>query len=217
MAVTPDLSSVPLHLNRPVYHYHQYQGDTNDCGPTSVAIAVNALLGRRVLEGPVVAGEMSRVAFAWKPLPHLVVPRIPEWATFPWGITYYLRKHGFRARWRPFGTMERLERNLRADRLTMVMMGEPWKWRKVPEGEVRPWRRWAYNGWAHVKILFGRVPGRGFFFVDPGYARSRDRESVEHHGLFWQEEDEFLRQWRSLLRIFIEVEPADSRVGDVYA
>ncbi len=195
MAVSPDLSSVHLHLSRPVYRYHQYQGYTNDCGPTSIAIAVNAFLGERVLEGPVVAEEMSHVAFEWKPFPHLVVPRIPNWATFPWGIVYYLRKQGFRARWRLFGTLERLERNLRADRLTMVIIGEPWRWEK-----------WTYTGWAHVKVLFGQLPGQRLLFVDPGYSRSSDHDRLEHHGLFWQDQDEFLRQWRNLLRIFIEVE-----------
>jgi hypothetical protein len=195
MAVTPDLSGVDLRLSRPVYRYHQYQGDTNDCGPTSVAIAVNAMLGRAELEGPTVAEEMSHLAFQWTPVPHPVVQRIPKWATFPWGIVYYLRKRGFRARWHPFGTLKRLERNLSADRLTMVMMGEPWRWEKD-----------GYTGWAHVKILFGQLPGRGFLFVDPGFPRSANADRLEHYGLFWQDEETFLRQWRNLLRIFIEVE-----------
>ena len=64
MAATPDLSSVPLQLTRPVHAYYQYQGDkTNDCGPTSVAIAVNTLLGKSVREGSVVAGGMTSVDF----------------------------------------------------------------------------------------------------------------------------------------------------------
>jgi len=195
MAVSPDLSGVQRHLIKPVYRYHQYQADTNDCGPTSVAIAVNALLDQQALRGPVVAEEMSRVAFEWRPLPHLVVQRIPNWATFPWGIVRYVRKQGFRARWRPFGTLERLEQNLRRDRLTMVMTGEPWRW-----------ERGHYTGWAHIKILFGWLPGRGFLFVDPGFPRSEKVNRLEHHGLFWQDQQTFLRQWRNLLRIFIEVE-----------
>ena len=195
MAKTPDLSAVPLRLSKPVYRYHQYQGFTNDCGPTSVAIAVNALLGERKLEGPTVAEEMSRVAFEWKPVPHLVVQRIRNWATFPWGMAYRLWKEGFRARWRPFGTLEKLEQNLRADRLTLVVMGEPWRWEK-----------WKYVGWAHVKVLFGRALDGRLLFVDPGYARPLDSGTLECHGLFAQDEDEFLRQWRNLLRIYVEVE-----------
>lgn len=195
MARALNLSGVPLRLTRPVYRYHEYQGRTNDCGPMSVAIAVNALLGQRALEGAAVAKEMGRVIFEWRPLPHMVVPRIRNWATFPWGIVHYLQKKGFRARWRPFGSLERLDRNLRADRMTMVVLGEPWRW-----------ENWAYSGWAHVKILFGHVPGRGLLFVDPGAARSPKTDRLEHHGLFWQDEDTFMRQWRNLLRIFIEVE-----------
>jgi len=195
MAVTPDLSGVPLRLSRPVYRYHQYQGNTNDCGPTSVAIAVNALLGRWALEGRSVAGEMSRIALEWKPYPHVVVPRIRNWVTFPWGIVDYVRRYGFSARWRLFGTLQRLERNLQSDLVTMVIVGEPWQLEKG-----------SYSGWAHVKILFGRLPGRGLLFVDPGHPRSARPDRLEHHGLFWQGEDEFFQQWSNLLRIFIEVE-----------
>lgn len=198
MKMTPDLSGLPMRLSRPVFHYHQYQGDTNDCGPTSVAIAVNALRGESRLEGALVAQEMSRLGVEWKPFPHIVLPRIPHWATFPWGIVYYLRKQGFRARWRPFGTLKRLERNLRSDLMTMVMVGEPWRWNGL-----------SYTGWAHVKILFGRLPGRGMLFVDPGFPRSMKSDRLEFHGLFWQREDEFLQQWRNLLRIVIEVEEGD--------
>lgn len=207
MALTPDLSGVPLRLTKPVYDYHQYQGDrTNDCGPTSAAIAVNALLDQWVLEGPAVAEEMSHVAFECRPFPHLVVPRIREWATFPWGIVYYLKKQGFRARWRLFGTLERLERNLRADRLTIVVIGVPWRWRKVKADKPWPWKTWRYIGWAHVKILFGYVPGQELLFVDPGEERSSDVHELNEFGLFVQDQEQFLRQWRNILRIFIEVE-----------
>lgn len=195
MADTPDLTGLPVHLNRQVFRYHEYQGDTNDCGPTSVAIAVNALLDRRALEGPVVAKEMSHVAFEWRPFPRPLIPRIPNWATFPWGVVHYLRKKGFRARWRPLGTLERLERNLRSDRITMVVTGQLWRW-----------DAWRYHGWAHIKLLFGLVPGRGLIFVDPGQPRSSRPDRLEYHGLFWQDEETFLRQWRNLLRVFIEVE-----------
>jgi hypothetical protein len=192
MAKLPDLSTVTYHLSRPVYRYHQYQGLTNDCGPTSLAIAANALWEREELNGPDVAEAMSHVAFEWRPFPHLVVPRVPNWATFPWGIVYYLRKHDLPARWGLFGTVDRLRRNLLANRVTIVVIGEPLRW-----------QRWEYRGWAHVKILFGYTPGQGFLFVDPGY--SRLDLPWKRHGLFWQGEDEFRRQWRNMLRIYIEV------------
>ncbi|MGD2178058.1 MAG: hypothetical protein PVG71_09575 [Anaerolineae bacterium] len=192
MAESPDLSGVASYLSRPVYRYHQYQGYSNDCGPTSLAIAANALLGREAFQGPDVARQMSHVAFEWRPLPHVVIQRIPNWATFPWGIVYYLKKHDLPARWGPFGTVERLRSNLLANQITIVVVGEPWSWRKG-----------RYAGWAHVKILFGHTPGQGFLFVDPGHSRADD--PWKRHGLFWQEESEFLRQWRNLFRTYVEV------------
>jgi hypothetical protein len=181
------------HLARPVYRFHQYQGLTNDCGPTSLAIAANTLLQKEQFAGPDVAEQMSRLRFEWRPFPHLVVSRIPGWATFPWGIVYTLRKHGFRARWRPFGSLERLRQNLLANLITIVVIGEPLHWRK-----------WRYAGWGHVKVLFGHTPGRGFLFVDPGYPR-RPADPWAAHGLFWQGEEEFWKQWRNLFQIYIEV------------
>ncbi|MGD2103870.1 MAG: hypothetical protein PVJ55_01995 [Anaerolineae bacterium] len=199
MADAPDLSGFPLRLTRPVYRFHEFQGDSNDCGPTSIAIAINALEGRRELEGRVVAKEMNRRAFEWRPFHDPILPRLPNWATFPWGIVEYLRQRGFRARWRPFGTLKRLDHNLRIDRMTMVVTGEPWRWENG-----------AYRGWSHIKLLFGRLPGRGLIFVDPGCQRSSKRDRLEYHGLFWQDERAFLRQWGNLLRILIEVEKPSS-------
>lgn len=68
-------------------------------------------------------------------------------------------------------------------------------WRLAPAG-----RRGFF-----FKVLFGYTPGRGFLFVDPAYERRHDgSDSWKQHGLFWQEEKEFLRQWRGLFGIYIE-------------
>ena len=65
VAESPDLSGVAFHLSKAVYRYHQYQGLTNDCGPTSLAIAANALLGREAFQAPAVAeDEVSRLYLA---------------------------------------------------------------------------------------------------------------------------------------------------------
>ena len=195
LAAAPALGGVTAHMHTQVYRYHQYQGHTNDCGPTSLAIVANALLGEERFQGPRVAREMARLAFEVRPLPHLVVRRIPNWATFPWGIAHYLRQHGIPARWRPFGTLEGLHRNLLADRITIVTIGEPLRRRKL-----------RYTGWAHTKVLFGHTPGEGFLFVDPAHSQSPDdSDSWKRNCLSWQEESEFLRQWRNLFRITIEV------------
>jgi len=181
MPEIPDLSAVTYYLRTPVYRYHQHQGDTNDCGPTSLAIAANALLGEERFEGARVAEEMNDLAFEVRPFPHFVVRRIRNWATFPWGIVHYLRQQDIAAHWSPLGTVKRLHRNLLADRITIVMVGEPLRW----EGG-------RYRGWAHAKVLFGYTPGQGYVFVDPGYRRrTDDANSWEYHGLFWQKESEF--------------------------
>ena len=191
----PDLGGVAAHLRTQVYRYHQYQGRTNDCGPTSLAIVANSLLGEERFQGPLVAQDLNRVDVGIRPRPRLVVRRIPNWATFPWGIAAYLRDHGIPARWRPLGTLEGLRRNLLANRITIVTIGEPIHWKG---------RR--YTGWAHTKVLFGHTPGQGFLFVDPAYSRNADdSDSWRRFGLTWQDEGEFLRQWRNMMRIAIEV------------
>lgn len=195
MTEVPDLSSVTFHLRTPVYRYHQHQGNTNDCGPTSLAIAANALLGEQRFQGPTVAQEMNDPVFEVWPFPHFVVRRVHNWATFPWGIVHYLRQHDIPARWSLLGSVHRLRWNLLADRITIVILGEPWRWEE---------RR--YRGWSHAKILFGHTPGQSFLFVDPAYGRRPgDPGSWEHHGLFWQGEREFLRQWRNVFRIYVEI------------
>jgi len=195
MVATPDLSAVAVHLHTPVYRYHQYQGSTNDCGPTSLAIAANALLGEERFQGPRVSQDMNGLVFELRPFPHFVVQRIPNWATFPWGIAHYLRKHGIAARWLPLGREGRLHHNLLANQITLVIVGEPLRWEKG-----------RYAGWGHVKVLFGYTPGRGFLFVDPAYQRRPDDpDPYRRYGLAWQEEKEFLRQWRNFFRICIEV------------
>ena len=195
MAEMPDLSTVTFHLRTPVYRYHQHQGQTKDCGPTSLAIAANALLGEERFQGPRVAQEMNDPAFEVRPFPHFVVRRIRNWATFPWGIVQYLQQHDIPARWSPRGTVDTLRRNLLADRLTIVMLGE-----------LLHWENRRYAAWGHAKVLFGYTPGQGFLFVDPAYERRPDApDSWEHYGLSWQEEGEFLQQWRGLFRIYVEV------------
>lgn len=194
MARAPDLAGVTVWLRTPVYRYHQFQGPTNDCGPTSLAIAANALAGVGELEGAVMAREMDRIGLAWRAFPYLALSRIPGWATFPWGIVHHLRRRGVRARWGPFGTVNRLLRNLDEDRITIVAVGEPFRW-----------ERGKHRGWAHLKVVYGYGTGRGFWFVDPAVRPAGSVDALACHGLSWQAEMEFLRQWANVLRVYIEV------------
>ncbi len=189
------LEGVPHRLRTPVYQYHQYQGQTNDCGPTSLAIAANALRRAVELDGEEVAEIMNHPVFRWSPLPHLVIRRIRNWATFPWGIAHYLREMGVPARWRMGVRSGRLLRNLHNDRVTLVIVGEPWRIRK-----------WRYAGWAHFKVLYGYAPDRGYLFVDPACVRDPNApDPWRRYGLVWQAEQEFLRQWGNLGRVIVEI------------
>ncbi|MEA3309329.1 MAG: C39 family peptidase [Chloroflexota bacterium] len=181
-----DLDAMASRLSTPLHEYHQHQGTTNNCGPTSLAIAANAIRGQTQLQGPIVAQELSTPKFRVRPIPHLVIRRIPNWATFPWGIVDYLHQQGLTAHWAVGGTEERLQHNLATEQITIVLIGELWSW-----------RRWHYTGWAHFKVLYGFTTGRGYLFVDP--ARG------DKHGLSWQTTAEFLQQWRNLFRIYVEV------------
>jgi hypothetical protein len=192
---TPNLELVKYHLRKPVYKYHQFQGSSNDCGPSSLSIAANAMLGKVRFKAPRVAEEMNDVAFEPRPIPHWVVRRVPDWATFPWGIVHYLRENNISARWSLFGTVEKLQANLQADLITIVIIGQPLLFKK-----------WRPAGWSHAKTLFGHIPAKGFLFVDSAHKPRPDRPGTwAEHGLTWQDEKEFMKQWRSMLRIYIEV------------
>jgi len=177
----------------PLPTYHRYQKTSFDCGPYCLSIVANALLGEERFDPDVVAEEMNLPSVSSGPFPRPVIRRIPNWATFPWGITDYLRQHGFRANWRIRGSMDRLLSNLREQVATMVMIGEPFKF---DAGK--------YIGWAHVKALYGCEPGVGLAFVDPGSPKNPD-DPWESEGIFWQDEESFLREWKNLFRIMIEV------------
>jgi hypothetical protein len=196
MVEVPNLTSLQFHLTTPVYRYHQHQGETNDCGPTCLAMAANARLNEARFVGATVAQEMNHWRLRARPRPQLVAHRIPHWATFPWGIVQYLRDHGIAARWALGGTLERLQRNVQDDWITLVLIGEPLRW-----------QRGRYAGWGHFKIVFGYTPGEGLLFVDPAQVHLPDPpKNWQQNGLSWQDEASFLRQWRQMGRLYIEVD-----------
>jgi hypothetical protein len=164
-------------MRTPLPDWHQWQGWTNNCGPFSAAIVANALLDAHVADGTLVAESMNAGA---------IPERIPEWATFPWGVIRALRRMAVRARWRAAVPESRLLRNLDAGRTTIVMVGEPLRF----EG-------WTYKGWGHYKVLYAWDPVKGWAFVDPAAPRSRVYS--------YQDAATFRRQWTWLGRQVIEV------------
>jgi hypothetical protein len=186
-----NIEQIEYSYKTPIYKFHQFQGNTNNCGPTSTAIAANAYLNKRLYSGEMIAQELNNW---WKYFPKLLFPRINNWATFPWGIVQYLKKLNISARWGIHGNLERLKRNILAERITIVIAGNPFVWK---DGK--------YYGWGHTKVLFGYSPGKKFYFVDPGY-ELQISNSLESQGIFCQTEEEFLSQWKNFFNIYIELE-----------
>jgi hypothetical protein len=157
-------------------HYHQYQGNTNDCAPHTVAMVVNALKGQQLLKGDEVAKAMNKPRLQFGLLP--LIRRIPNWATFPWGVVDEFRQHGVKARWRTGATVDDLRRALAEDRIPMPIIGE------IKFGK----------SWAHIKPLAEIDPERGFGFIDPA---STSAET-------WQKPDEFERLWANYWHLLVE-------------
>lgn len=161
--------------------YHVSQGDSNDCGPHVTAMAINFCHGSRLLDAATLAREMNRPRFGGG---FPVVRRVPNWATFPWGIVDILRQHGLQASWRFGANEDDLHAALRADRIVLPIYGEPLR----REG-------WRWKGWSHVAILIGWDATAGeYWFVDssrPFAPTSRSR-------------DDFRRLWGNMRRLVIE-------------
>ncbi len=188
------------HTSADLFHWHQYQGsNTNDCAAFSIAIVGNAILNSPHFDGYTVAREMEKVVVASRPLPHITIRKIPKWATLPWGISGYLQSKGISARLRWFGSTDDLLHNIQENRLTIVLIGEPF----LREG-------FKFKGWAHAKVLYGfeptgPQPEKGFYFVDPGERRERS-SSHQPQGVSWQDEVKFKKEWSNMLRIYIEAQ-----------
>jgi hypothetical protein len=166
--------------------YHVDQGDSNDCGPHVVTMAVNFWYGENRLDASAVAQTMNRPRLG-AGLPPLVVRRIPQWATFPWGIADMLRLNDIPARWRLSATEDDLHRALREDRLVMPIFGEPFR---------RHGWRWA--GWSHVAILYGWDPNADvYWFVDSAMPIA---PSDYERALF-------VRRWQNMGRLMVETLP----------
>lgn len=162
----------------PLAKYHQFQGGTSDCAPHTVAIVVNAIRDQPLLEGDSVAKAMNAPRWRLNPIPRLVVRRIPNWATFPWGIVDELMANGIPARWRWRAAVPDLQTALGEGRVPMPIVGE-WKWKGT---------------WAHVKPLAEIDPQKGYGFVDP----------ASEAELSWQAGEDFERQWKNFWNLLVE-------------
>ena len=155
---------------------HYYQGDTNDCGPFSAAIILRAL-DRTALDGWKLSKQMR--AIRWRGiLPSL--QRIPNWATFPWGVTNFVREYGLSATWKLRQNNSSLIRALRQGDIPITIIGE---WNPL---------------WAHYIILVARDENLGWGVIDPGHYRAE---------IIWKQPSVFDRLWKNYGRTLITVYP----------
>jgi len=194
-------AAIPLAVPQPVYRYHAYQGDTDNCGPYAVTIAANAYLGKARFDPLQVAEGMNRPLFKAHPLPHWVLLRLPNGPSFPWGMAAYLAERLRIPAACHWGFSEaQLQRNLAQGLLTIVFIGD-----------LLRFERARYRGWAHAKVLYGFDETRGYAFVDPGYAVDAG-DPWAALGISWQARQEFLAGWRGVLRAAITVGRAPARL-----
>jgi hypothetical protein len=155
-----------------ICRYHEFQGNTNDCGPFAIAMAVSLFRGLpHYVEGKAVAHWMNR---------YPLLARIPGWATFPWGVAWFVRrKFDIHARLSVLTSEESLFENLERGRITIVAMG----WRV---------HHWLMQG--HFALLYGR-DDEAVVFLNSADVNCLTRMSTE----------EFRKKWRFLGRIMITI------------
>lgn len=153
-----------------------YQGNRNDCAPFTAATLIHAFTDQRI--DPInLALQMN------KPIWRGVVPlirRIPNWATFPWGIVDVLRQYGLPARWQLFLPVEELTAHLLSPILYLPIIVS---WKPL---------------WAHVMTLVAYHPRHGF-----GFANTQSIEKA----IEWMAEDRFLRLWKASFQCTVIVTP----------
>jgi len=154
----------------------QYQGYTNDCGPSTTATVINALQGKG-LQAKSLADEMDKPR--WKGI-FLVIRRIPNWATFPWGMVDVFRQHGLDASWRLNASPEYLKDALPQGLILMPIIGS---WKPL---------------WAHVMTLLVYSPEEGWGFGNTQH---------QHHNLHWVSDETFQHQWKATGRLLVRINP----------
>ena len=155
----------------------QYQGASNDCGPYTAATVLNAMLDLD-LDGNQLARQMDKPV--WRG-PRFVIRRVPNWATFPWGMVDVMRAYGLKASWRPFASTDDLKHDLIQGLVPMPVIGS-----------LKPL-------WAHVMTLLAWNPHKGWGFANTQFS---------HQIIHWISDDYFKSHWREVAHILIEAKRA---------
>lgn len=154
----------------------QYQGKRNDCGPFTTTTVLNALQGLS-LDPIQLSDEMDKPV--WRGIVY-VVRRVPNWATFPWGMVDIFRSYGLHAKWRLFATTQYLKESLPQAKVLMPIIGE-----------------WRPTAWAHVMSLVAYDDDQGWGFANTQH---------NHHNIDWFSNDIIMRRWKAMGHLLVEVE-----------
>jgi hypothetical protein len=155
----------------------QYQGQRNDCGPFTTATVINALLGLNI-DAIQLSNEMDKPV--WRGAVY-VVRRVPDWATFPWGMVDVFRSYGLSARWRLFARISFIKKALPEGKVLMPIIGE-----------------WRPSAWAHVMTLVGWDKEQGWGFANTQH---------NHHKVDWKPDEVVSKQWKAMGHLLVEVDP----------
>jgi len=152
----------------------QYQGSRNDCAPFTIATIISAFTGLSI-DGVALAKRMNKPS--WRGI-FPVIHRIPNWATFPWGMVNVLKDYGFSAHWGIRYTTDQLRMSIHKGNLPIPVIGS---WRPV---------------WGHVMTLVAWNE-EGLW----GFANTQMNEKK----IDWKTEEYFIKHWNAYSRLCIEV------------
>lgn len=152
----------------------QCQGPTNNCGPYTTATILNTFRNTQ-LDGGKLADEMNNIA--WRGiLP--VIRRLPNSATFPWGMVDVFLRHDLTASWSLFTSVEKLLAMLRAGSILMPVIGT---WKPMS---------------AHVMTLIAWDKEDGFGFANTQYP-TKD--------IYWLPAENFKTKWKSMGNLLVRI------------
>lgn len=158
----------------------QYQGESNDCGPTTAATVVNALRNTNLdaLELSKRMNKPGRIGC------FPVIRRIPNWATFPWGMVDVFKEHGLEAAWGFNRSSKYLRERLERGVVLMPIIGS---WKPL---------------WAHVMVLLVCTAGHHWGFANTQYKQRQ---------IYWVRDEIFQQQWRAVGRLLVEINWGDNK------
>lgn len=153
-----------------------YQGATNHCGPYSATTVINTLKNLH-LNPETIAQELN------KPIVRFFVPiarRIPNSATFPWGMVDIFNQFGIKASWHCFTSFNHLLDDFQKGLILLPVIAS-----------LKPF-------WAHIMILIIVHPEKGV-----GFANTQ----IAYPVIDWITEKQFRQQWQLTFNCVVEVNP----------